>query len=64
MNDVEIEKINGKGNKGENMEKTIGWNLDNSYVQLPSIFYSEMTLNPVPSPKLVLLNETVVASLG
>jgi len=64
MNDVEIEKIKGKGNKGENMEKTIGWNLDNSYVQLPSIFYSEMTLNPVPSPKLVLLNETVVASLG
>ncbi|PIJ97368.1 hypothetical protein CTN02_14560 [Lysinibacillus sphaericus] len=64
MNDVEIEKINGKGNKGENMEKTIGWNLDNSYVQLPSIFYSEMTLNPVLSPKLVLLNETVVASLG
>lgn len=64
MNDVEIEKINRKGNKGENMEKTIGWKMDNSYVQLPSIFYSGMTLNPVRSPELVLLNEAVVASLG
>lgn len=64
MNDVEIEKINGKGNKGENMEKTIGWKMDNSYVQLPSIFYSDMTVNPVRSPELVLLNEAVVASLG
>lgn len=46
------------------MEKTIGWKMDNSYVQLPSIFYSGMTLNPVRSPELVLLNEAVVASLG
>ncbi|MCT6816957.1 MAG: protein adenylyltransferase SelO family protein, partial [Lysinibacillus fusiformis] len=46
------------------MEKTIGWKMDNSYVQLPSIFYSDMTLNPVRLPELVLLNEAVVASLG
>ena len=64
MNAVEIEKIYGKGNKGENMEKTIGLNMNNSYVRLPSIFYSDISLNPVRSPKLVLLNEAVAASLG
>ena len=44
--------------------KTIGWHFDNSYVQLPSIFYSAISLNPVRSPKLILLNESVATSLG
>lgn len=46
------------------MEKTIGWHFDNSYVRLPSIMYSDISLNPVRSPKLVLLNEAVAVSLG
>ncbi len=61
---AEIAKINRKGNKGENMKKTIGWHFNNSYVQLPSIFYSDISLNPVRSPELILLNESVAASLG
>lgn len=64
MKDDEIEKINSKDTKGDIMKKTIGWHFDNSYVRLPSIFYSDISLNPVRSPKLVLLNEAVATSLG
>ncbi len=46
------------------MENTIGWNFDNSYVRLPSIFYTSLTLNPVRSPKLIMLNEPVAKLLG
>lgn len=46
------------------MENIFGWNFDNSYVQLASIFYSELALNPVRAPKLVKLNETIASSLG
>ncbi|MFE3573205.1 YdiU family protein [Lysinibacillus sp. NPDC059133] len=46
------------------MENTIGWNFDNSYTRLPSIFYSSINLNPVRSPKLIMLNESVANSLG
>jgi len=42
----------------------IGWNFDNSYAQLPQSFYSRMTLNPVRSPKLIVLNHPLAASLG
>ncbi|KOS64851.1 YdiU family protein [Lysinibacillus agricola] len=46
------------------MENTIGWNFDNSYARLPSIFFTSLTLNPVLSPKLIMLNEPVAKSLG
>lgn len=46
------------------MENIFGWNFDNSYVHLASIFYSELALNPVRAPKLVKLNEEVASSLG
>ncbi|MFF2796038.1 protein adenylyltransferase SelO [Lysinibacillus xylanilyticus] len=46
------------------MENTIGWNFDNSYARLPSIFYSLINLNPVRSPELIMLNESVAKSLG
>lgn len=46
------------------MDNTIGWNFDNSYARLPNIFYTSLTLNPVRSPKLVMLNEAVAQSLG
>ncbi|MFD0621262.1 YdiU family protein [Paenibacillus sp. GCM10027629] len=42
----------------------LGWNFDNSYAQLPKSFYSSMSLNPVRSPKLVVLNQPLAASLG
>jgi uncharacterized protein YdiU (UPF0061 family) len=41
-----------------------GWNLDNSYARLPKSFYSSQNLNPVRSPKLTILNESLASSLG
>lgn len=45
-------------------DTNIGWNFDNSYARLPSLFYSRLQLNQVPSPQLVILNEAVAKSLG
>lgn len=41
-----------------------GWNLDNSYARLPKSFFSSLSLNPVRSPKLIILNDPVATSLG
>ncbi|WP_087973237.1 protein adenylyltransferase SelO [Oceanobacillus rekensis] len=48
---------------GKEIAKT-GWNLDNSFASLPELFYSEITPNPVHSPKLVMFNSPLAASLG
>ena len=42
----------------------MGWNLENSYLDLPSKLYSEIELNPVLSPKLRLINEGLAKELG
>lgn len=49
-------------NKKETIE--MGWNLDNSYTTLPKLFYSEINLNKVRSPELVILNDPLAKSLG
>lgn len=41
-----------------------GWSFDNSYLQLPKTFYTSQSPVPVRSPKLVVLNEALAASLG
>lgn len=41
-----------------------GWNLDNSYGSLPRTFFTSLNLNPVHSPKLIILNSSLVESLG
>lgn len=41
-----------------------GWDLDNSYARLPKAFFSSINPTPVRSPKLIVLNHTLVASLG
>lgn len=43
---------------------TAGWRFDNSYARLPSFFYSKISLSPVASPKLAVLNERLAESLG
>ena len=48
--------------RNESMET--GWNFDNSYARLPKTFFSSLNLNPVHSPKLVILNSSLAASLG
>ena len=42
----------------------VGWNLDNSYLNLSNIFYSKINLNSLPSPKLIILNEPLAKQLG
>lgn len=44
--------------------KEIGWNLDNSYARLPEKFFTIVDPNPVPSPKMVIINDSLAASLG
>ncbi|XOK64630.1 protein adenylyltransferase SelO [Paenibacillus elgii] len=41
-----------------------GWNFDNSYVRLPETFFSRLEPAPVRSPKLIVLNDRLAASLG
>jgi len=41
-----------------------GWNFDNSYARLPRFFYRSLYPTPVRAPKLVILNESLAASLG
>lgn len=41
-----------------------GWNFDNSYARLPESFFSSLNLNPVRSPKLIILNKKLAEALG
>lgn len=41
-----------------------GWNLDNSYARLPKSFFTRQNPTPVPSPKLVIFNDSLATSLG
>ncbi|KZL91510.1 protein adenylyltransferase SelO [Clostridium magnum] len=41
-----------------------GWNLDNSYAQLPKSLFTRTNPTPVHSPKLVVLNHTLATCLG
>lgn len=41
-----------------------GWNLENTYAQLPIIFFSSLNPKPVSSPKLVISNDKLASSLG
>lgn len=47
-----------------NASVVTGWNLDNSYARLPHSFFTNQLPTPVRSPKLVMLNHSVAASLG
>ncbi|MEK5215178.1 protein adenylyltransferase SelO [Psychrobacillus sp. FSL H8-0487] len=48
--------------KEENLN--IGWNLENTYTELPELLHTAINVNPVSNPKLVILNDTVATSLG
>ncbi|WP_100371695.1 protein adenylyltransferase SelO [Bacillus sp. FJAT-45037] len=41
-----------------------GWNLENSYANLPEFFFSSLNPTPVSSPKLVIYNHALASSLG
>lgn len=47
------------------MEKNdSGWNLENSFAELPGLFYTPVELEPVSDPKLVILNQLLTKELG
>jgi serine/tyrosine/threonine adenylyltransferase len=60
---MKIGKKNSMDSKGVIMTNT-GWNFNNSYKNLPESFYTSQNVNPVSSPKLVVLNESLAESLG
>ncbi|MGE8205480.1 protein adenylyltransferase SelO [Heyndrickxia sp. NPDC080065] len=41
-----------------------GWNFDNSYARLPKSFFASVNPTPVCSPKLIILNNQLAASIG
>ncbi|MCA1049080.1 MULTISPECIES: protein adenylyltransferase SelO [Priestia] len=45
-------------------QKETGWNLRNSYAELPNIFFTPLDPNPVSLPKIVKFNDSLAASLG
>jgi uncharacterized protein YdiU (UPF0061 family) len=45
-------------------EKTIGWNFDNSYSNLPRSFIYEISPIPVKRPELVILNYDLASQMG
>ncbi|RAV17750.1 protein adenylyltransferase SelO [Paenibacillus contaminans] len=45
-------------------ETEAGWNFDNSYARLPETFFSRVNPTLVRSPKLVIVNNSLAASLG
>ena len=47
-----------------NANLNIGWNFNNSYARLPQLFYTKIKPEPVPSPNLVVLNQSLAESLG
>lgn len=51
-------------NQFKDQSKVLGLELDTSYLQLPSSFYSMVKPNPVPNPRIVLFNEEVAHQLG
>lgn len=45
-------------------ETAAGWKLDNSYAQLPELFFTSLAPTPVAAPDLAILNEPLATSLG
>ncbi|BCZ45955.1 UPF0061 protein [Clostridium gelidum] len=41
-----------------------GWNFNNSYANLPELFFERQSLTHVDSPKLIILNDHLTAYLG
>ncbi|PRX24055.1 uncharacterized protein YdiU (UPF0061 family) [Orenia metallireducens] len=41
-----------------------GWNLENSYANLPESFFTTLNLTPVSSPELIILNHSLAEELG
>ncbi|MDR3597389.1 protein adenylyltransferase SelO family protein [Clostridium sp.] len=49
---------------GTKVKIKTGWKLENSYANLPELFFTRQDPTPVPSPKLIILNNPLATSLG
>ncbi|KRG15367.1 hypothetical protein ACA30_07020 [Virgibacillus soli] len=50
--------------RAERISIEMGWNFDNSYVQLPKVFYTKQAPTPVEEPSLVFFNGPLAKVLG
>ena len=50
--------------QAQSQQAEAGWLFDNSYLSLPTVFYSRQKPTPVRDPHLVLLNHALAESLG
>ncbi len=41
-----------------------GWNLENSYINLPKLFYAKIDPKPIRNPQIVILNRDLAKDLG
>ena len=46
------------------MHEKLGWNIDNSYTELPEKFFSKVKTNRIEMPRLLVLNEDLCRALG
>ncbi|MET0261600.1 MAG: protein adenylyltransferase SelO [Rariglobus sp.] len=46
------------------LESSAGWNLQNTYAQLPSVLHAEIEPTPVRAPRVVVLNRPLAEQLG
>jgi len=42
----------------------IGFQVDNSYLELPSVLYTRQAAKPVKEPRIILLNEDLAREIG
>lgn len=49
---------------GNKQKIDFGWRLENSYAQLPNMFYTKLDPWPVHSPELLVFNDTLAEELG
>jgi uncharacterized protein YdiU (UPF0061 family) len=54
----------GEHSKTMNETTEVGWNFDNSYSRLKKSFYARVNPVPVRSPRIVVFNHPLAASLG
>ena len=44
--------------------ENLGWNIDNSYMHLPDLFYTNINPTPVAAPELVIFNKSLASAIG
>ena len=56
--------LNNKRRRDNDRKNRMKFNLENSYAELPKIFYSKVAPTPVENPQLIILNENLANELG